>query len=181
MPFFSCLDEDSGVTQIAAYHGEAFDHISEFTEKVMRGPSVFSDGERELIAAFVSGLNACQFCHGIHSHTAEAYGVDMGLFGDLIADVETADVTPRLKPVLQYVRKLTLTPSRMVQSDAQAVFDAGWDERALHDAVLVCAMFNFYNRVIEGHGVKGHDALFKARGPRLARTGYMPAALKSGD
>ncbi len=181
MPFVSYLDEESGVTQIAAYHGEAFDHISNFTEAVMRGPSAFSAGERELIAAFVSGLNACQFCHGIHSHTAAAYGVDLGLFEDLIADVDAADVAPNLKPVLQFVRKLTLSPSRMTEADARAVFDAGWDERALHDAVLVCAMFNFYNRLIEGHGVKGYAGLFETRGPRLKRVGYTAAALAAGD
>ncbi|MHA1563788.1 MAG: carboxymuconolactone decarboxylase family protein [Alphaproteobacteria bacterium] len=182
MPFFDFLDEESGVHRIADYHGAGFDHIDQFTEDVMRGPSSLSVAERELIAAFVSGLNACQFCHGVHSHTAAAYGVDLGLFDDLIADIDSAAVTPQLKPVLHYVRKLTQSPSRMTQADAQAVFDAGWDERALHDAVLVCAMFNFYNRLIEGHGVKGYDALFKDRGPRLQRSGYLrETQAKPGD
>ncbi len=173
MPFFEFLDEESGVTRIAEYHGAGFDHVAQFTEEVMRGPSAFSVAERELIAAFVSGLNACQYCHGVHSQTAAAYGVDLGLFDDLMADMDAAAVAPKLKPVLRYVRKLTQTPSRMTQADAKAVFDVGWDERALHDAVLVCAMFNFYNRVIEGHGVKGYDALYRDRGPRLQRGGYL--------
>jgi len=37
--------------------------------------------------------------------------------------------------------------------DAQAVFAAGWDEQALYDAICVCALFNFMNRLVEGMGV----------------------------
>jgi hypothetical protein len=47
-------------------------------------------------------------------------------------------VSERLKPVLAYIRKLTLTPTKMAQTDVDAVFAAGWDERAVYDAVQVC-------------------------------------------
>ena len=36
-------------------------HHSEHTQAVMRGPSEWSIGERELFAAFVSRLNDCAF------------------------------------------------------------------------------------------------------------------------
>jgi uncharacterized protein YciW len=42
----------------------------------------------------------------------------------------------KLKPILAYAEKLTLTPTRLTEADAAAVFAAGWSERALHDAVL---------------------------------------------
>lgn len=35
--------------------------VSELTQQVMRGPSEWSVGERELFAAFVSRLNQCPF------------------------------------------------------------------------------------------------------------------------
>jgi hypothetical protein len=38
--------------------GHAF---SEASQEVLRGPSEFSVGERELFAAFVSKLNACRY------------------------------------------------------------------------------------------------------------------------
>jgi hypothetical protein len=37
------------------------DHLSWFTQAVMRGPSPLSPGQRELIAAFTSRLNECPF------------------------------------------------------------------------------------------------------------------------
>ncbi len=54
------------------------------------------------------------------------------------------------------------------------MFDAVWDEQALHDAIMVVCCFNFMNRALEGHDVHGHDALFKERGPMLKEHGYLP-------
>jgi len=58
-----------------------------------------------------------------------------------------------LKPILAYVKKLTVLPARINEVDAKAVYAAGWNERALYDAVQICALFNFMNRIIEGTGV----------------------------
>jgi len=37
--------------------------------------------------------------------------------------------------------------------------DTGWDDRAVHDAVSVCSLFNFMNRLIEGMGVEGSETV----------------------
>lgn len=73
-----------------------------------------------------------------------------------------------MRPVLRYVRKLTLTPSRMTPSDADEVFAAGWDEQALHDAVSVCALFNFMNRLVDGLGIEAGDTYFATAAGRLS-------------
>jgi AhpD family alkylhydroperoxidase len=63
--------------------------LGEFTEAAMRGPSPFTQGQRELIAAYVSGLNACAYCHDTHVGVAAACGVAPDLCKQLLADVET--------------------------------------------------------------------------------------------
>ena len=46
--------------------------LTQLTEVVMRsGECGFSLAERELIAAFASGTNACTFCYNTHRATAE--------------------------------------------------------------------------------------------------------------
>ena len=50
----------------------------------------------------------------------------------------------------------------MTQADADAVFAAGWNDQALHDAVSTCALFNFMNRLVEGHGIKTRSGVFSA-------------------
>lgn len=128
--------------------------LLDYHDRLLRDPSPLTVGQRELIAAYVSGLNACTYCHGAHVLAASSFGIDEGLFEGLIADIDSSSVEERMKPILAYVGKLTRSPSRMVAADAQAVYDAGWDEQSLFDAISVCALFNFMNRIVEGAGIK---------------------------
>jgi uncharacterized peroxidase-related enzyme len=173
-PFFPSLTAESGARDIFSLNPAAGKAMIEYHEAVLRGPSPLSEGERELIAAYVSGLNACHYCHGVHTKTAEAFGVKEGLLRQLLDDPATASVDTKLKPILAYARKLTLTPAKMVKADADAVFQAGWNERALHDAINVCALFNFMNRVLDGHGLEGNAEIYKRRGQMLHDDGYSP-------
>ena len=51
-----------GVLKTLHYRPELFGRpFSDALDRVMRGPSDWSDGERELFAAFVSSLNQCPF------------------------------------------------------------------------------------------------------------------------
>ncbi|WP_158818361.1 carboxymuconolactone decarboxylase family protein [Methylocapsa sp. S129] len=146
--------------------------LGELTEAAMRGPSPFTQGQRELIAAYVSGLNACAYCHTTHVAVAAACGVAPELFKALLADVETAPVEAKMKPILAYARKLTLSPARITAADAAAVYDAGWGDDALYATALVAALFNFYNRLVEGVGLALPDGYAAEAGKRLSTSGY---------
>jgi len=51
-----------GVVRTLFYRKEFFgDRFSRLTQQVMRGPSPWTVGEREIFAAFVSRLNQCVF------------------------------------------------------------------------------------------------------------------------
>jgi len=166
------LPNDAVLLQVFQAHPDTARPLMDFHEIIMRRPSPFSAGERELIAAYVSGVNACGYCHGVHTKTAEAFGIEPGVLEAALADLDSAPVDERLRPVLRYVGKLTATPSRMTQADADAVFAAGWDEQALYDAVMVCALFNFMNRMVDGLGVAADESYFAKSGYRLRELGY---------
>jgi uncharacterized peroxidase-related enzyme len=61
--------------------------------------------------------------------------------------------------LLEHAEKLTLRPSDCAADDVTALRAAGWDDRAIHDAVQVCAYFNYINRIAEGLGVDHEDWL----------------------
>ncbi|MDP2405845.1 MAG: peroxidase-related enzyme [Hydrogenophaga sp.] len=174
MSFFKSLPEDAGVRHILTLNPQAGRALVEFHTAALRNEGPLEPRHKELIAAYVSGLNACQYCFGVHAETAKAFGLEAGTLERLLADIDSADVDERLKPLLRYARKLTLEPSRMTEADAQAVFAAGWSEAALHEAVLTVCLFNFMNRLLEGHGVKGNPGVFSARGQALRDEGYEP-------
>ena len=72
----------------------------------------------------------------------------------LVANIDSAAISDRLRPIFRFVKKLTEQPARIEQADADAVFAAGWNEAALGDAIAVCAFFNMVNRIADGHGLK---------------------------
>lgn len=127
--------------------------LLEYHDKVLRSESDLTAGEREMIAAYVSGLNACQFCLGAHVRFARAFGIDPDLIASMIDDLDSAEIDPKLRPILNYVAKLTCEPTKLVEADAKVVFAAGWSEAALYDAIQTCALFNLMNRIVEGTGV----------------------------
>lgn len=173
MAYLKSLPPDAVLADVFAAFPDHAKIRMQYSEALMRGPSPLSPGERELVAAFVSGLNACSYCQGVHGATARAFGIGEGLLAQLLADGDAAPVDAKLKPILRYVKKLTVLPAKMTQADADAVFAAGWDDRALHDAVSVCAWFNFMNRFVEGHGIKASPDYYRRASQRLHKSGYL--------
>lgn len=152
MAFFKSLPAGAGPADVFTGHPEVYRPWSAMSEALMNGPSPLSQGERELILAYAAGVAGCGFVYTAHSEVAYAWGVEPGVLDRLLDDPETAPVEARLKPLLAFVRKLMLTPGAMSQADADAVFDAGWAERALHDAIAITARAAFMQRLVEGHG-----------------------------
>jgi len=129
------------------------DHLLRWLDDVMRSDGPLGSADREMIAAYVSGLNACAFCLGAHVAFARMFGVAPETVEALLEDVENAPVRDALKPLLIYVRELTVLPARLTEAHARAVYEAGWREEDLFDAVRVCAAFSAMSRIVEGTGV----------------------------
>ncbi|NOX69385.1 MAG: peroxidase [Gammaproteobacteria bacterium] len=147
--------------------------FAQYHEVLLRGSSPFSVGERELMAAYVSGLNACDFCCGEHEAVAGRFGIEPGTLTGLLADIESAAVSEKLRPVFRYLNKLTLRPARMVAADVEAMYAVGWDDPAPYHAASVCALFSFDNRLIQGVGIPSHGAKeLQETADRLHARGY---------
>ncbi len=175
MPFIPSIADNARPSTILQKHPESGRLIMAFTEQLIRGPCSLSIAERELIGAFTSGINRCQFCCDTHSATAEALGVEKGLIDSLIEDIDAADIDDKMKPLLKYAKKLTERPTQVTQADVDAIFAAGWDEDAFYHTVSICGLFNYYNRLIEGYGVKSAPQYRDFIGERLANEGYLSA------
>lgn len=172
MAFFSYLDENSNITDVTFNDRPRLAPLDKASQAIMRGKSAFTEAEREIMAAYVSGLNACSFCHGSHIAVAEQFGVRPLIIEKLVENIDTAPIQERLKPVFHYLKKLTVTPSKLTESDVNKVKEAGWSEDSLHEAILVGCLFNFYNRLLDGHGIKGNKEIYQLSGQHLAKNGY---------
>ena len=172
MPFFRSLAEDASIVELFARFPEVSKRMINSNSYIMRGPSPLSAGQRETIAAYVSMLNSCDYCVGSHGETARAFGVPAETLKALSESLDTAPVDDEFRPILRFVKKLTLNPSRMVAGDAEAVFEAGWDEAALFSVILVCGLFNFVNRLVDGAGLIASEEQAKESAKLLHEQGY---------
>jgi len=184
MPFFKTLPDSAGPPDIFATYPDVYGPFSEMSQALMNGPSPLTPAERELLLAYAAGVAGCAFVYAAHSEVAYAWGIEEGLIDKLLQTFETAPVEPRLKRLLAFVRKLTLTPGDMVQADADAVFEAGWNDQALHDVIAVTARMCFMQRLVEGYGFEPWTKeIARAHGEKRVKLGYVnlyPAFARGG-
>lgn len=154
MPRYPGLKDDDYLEALFRRFPRGVRPLLELHDALMREASDLDIATRELIAAYVSGLNACQFCYGAHKAMAQAFGVDPVLIETLVTSgPEAAGIDEKLVPLLDYVRQITVEPSKSTDAMAEAVYAAGWSEDALYDAVAVSALYAYMNRILDGAGI----------------------------
>ncbi len=153
MSLFPSLPADAHLSDVFKRFPKGLRPLLELHDALLRDDGALTIAQRELIAAYVSGLNGCSFCYGAHTLMAQAFGIDPALLEALITDLETAPVEDRLKTLLRYLGHLTRTPSRIPRPAIDEVRAAGWSEEALYEAVSVCALYSYMNRIVEAAGL----------------------------
>lgn len=123
----------------------------EFTHEAMRGPSEWSIGDRELMAAFVSKVNESAFCIGAHTATAARAYRDEAKVAAVLSDLETAPIEEPLRETLRMLRKLT-RENAVDMDDMRAVLAAGVSRQQIDDALAVCFAFNTTDRLADAFG-----------------------------
>jgi uncharacterized peroxidase-related enzyme len=146
--------------------------MKEFTHLAMRGPSTWSVGDRELMAAFVSKMNACAFCIGAHTATAAMAYQDEAKVQAVLADLETAPIEEPIRATLRLLGKLTREHA-VTADDMRVVLSAGVSREQIEDALAVCFAFNTTDRLADAFGffVPGHKG-FEAGAKFLLQRGY---------
>jgi len=118
------------------------------THEAMRGPSAWSIGDRELMAAFVSKVNECRFCVAAHSATSSLWYGDHAKVAATLANLETAPIDEPLRATLRMVGKLTREHS-IDPDDIRAVLAEGVSRQQIEDALAVCLAFNITDRLAD--------------------------------
>ena len=108
---------------------------------VLRGPSFWTPGEREYMAAVVSRLNECPFCLRVHTETTRIESR-----GEVDVD-DPSVMRPELGAVLPLLQKVTAAPDSVTPDDVAPVRAVGVPDDAIVDALHVGLVFNTVNRM----------------------------------
>lgn len=168
MSFMRYVPEGKGISAVYAFDPFVWDPFLEFTHNLMRGPSPLSVGERELIAAYVSALNACAYCAGAHGAAAAEFGFSEEFLKALVEDVESAPATPKLRTLLKYLHKLTVNPTTMQKGDVDALVAAGWSDTSINHAIAIAARYTMATRISHAHGIVVEEMELRKAGKRMA-------------
>jgi alkylhydroperoxidase family enzyme len=189
-----------GIRGLLAYRPQTAGPLGELAETLLRGDSTLSRGERELIAAYVSRLNECEYCANSHGATAaaqlpggatlvtqvladagtgeagtgEAGTGEAGEAGSGAGEVGAGAVSDKLRALLD-IAALVQVGGRMVTEEAVAkARAAGATDVEIHDTVLIAAMFCMFNRYVDGLGTSLPDdpAQYIASAGHLVKHGY---------
>src|SRR5262249_39607398 len=104
------------------------------THEAMRGPSSWSVGDRELMAALVAQTNGCDWCTKAHSAVAERAFRDGAKVSAVLVDLEAAPLDERLRATLRMLRKLT-REHRVDAADLSALVALGVSREQIEDAL----------------------------------------------
>jgi uncharacterized peroxidase-related enzyme len=152
------------VVKLVKYRADFYGKpMSAVTQEAMRGPSAWSIGDRELMAAFVAKTNECQWCTNAHAAVAESAYRDTRKVSAVLSDPETANIEEPLRATLRMLCRLTREHG-VTSDDIRAVLAAGVSRQQIEDALAVCFSFNTIGRLADAFG-------FFLPGPKAFETG----------
>jgi uncharacterized peroxidase-related enzyme len=175
MPHITLNSSEPGIRGLLRYRPETAAPLSDLAEALLRGPSTLTRGERELIGAYVSGLNDCEYCSRSHGACAAAQLPDgMTVVERVRADAGTAPVSAKLKALLAIAAAVQQSGRNVTAELVAQARTAGATDLEIHDTVLIAALFCMFNRYVDGLATVAPDdpAAYAAGAQRLIREGY---------
>lgn len=165
-----------GIRRATAFRPETAKPLNELVEILLHGSNSLTQGERELIATYVSTENDCYYCQTIHGAIAAA-SLNGGktLVKKVKADFRNAAISNKLKTLLVIAGQVQKGGKHVT---AEAVADArgtGATDMEIHDTVLIAAAFCIFNRYVDGLATTQprDEDMYRERGKRVARDGYV--------
>jgi uncharacterized peroxidase-related enzyme len=111
----------------------------------------------EAIAVYVSLLNKCTYAVTHHGSNLEHLMVDANKSKQALKALQNDEPQNYFEgkelALMRYARKLTLTPSEIIENDIKQLQQAGATDKEILEINQVTASFAYSNRVINGLGV----------------------------
>ncbi len=137
----------ANVMKIHSLNPRAMEDHFELYKTIMFRKSELSRTQREMIGVLVSAINGCEYCVEHHSVPLRTMNVE----NDIIANLSRGEIPNALdektRSALLFSKTLTKKPKKDKEA-IQALKKVGWTDSAVLDATMVCAYFNFVNRIV---------------------------------
>lgn len=171
-----------GILSLLDYRRNTAKPLMDLAEVLLRDDSPLTRGERELIAAYVSEKNDCEFCAASHGACA-AVLLPQGtpLVDQVRKNPDEAPISEKLRALLAIAAAVAQGGWAVTDQQVEAARAAGAEDRDVHDTVLIAAAFSMYNRYVDGLAtLTPHDpAAYAMMADRLVEQGYAEPRLRT--
>jgi uncharacterized peroxidase-related enzyme len=164
-----------GIRALLDFRPETAGPLGALADALLHAPGTLPPGERELIAAYVSALNDCTFCHASHAAIAACQLTD----GDVVVsavvhDPESAPISDKLKALLALAARVQQGGRSVRPEDVARARNRGATDIEIHDTVLIAAAFCMFNRYVDGLDAPTppDPGSYRARAQMVADHGY---------
>lgn len=174
MAYIELPEGQPGIRGLMTFRPETALPLNKLVDALLQQPNSLTKGERELIASYVSHLNECKYCSNTHGAVAKHHLGDGELVKQVHADPEKADVSPKLKALLNIAGKVQQSGRHVTEQDIEHARNRCADDREIHDTVLIAAAFCMFNRYVDGLGTSAPDdpEIYDQIGAYRAENGY---------
>jgi len=175
MPHISMPEGIPGIRALVMVRPETGEHLYALVQVLLRGESPLSEAERELIAAYVSNLNECNFCTESHSEAAKFLFNDRVVVDRVLTNYMDSPISDKLKALIKIAGKVQQNGKLVTPEDVADARKFGANDRDIHDTVLIAATFSLFNRYVDGLAslTPTDPNEYIAMGKRMGEKGYV--------
>lgn len=175
MPHIDLPEGAPGIRGPLNEYPETAKPLLHLAQTLLRGDSTLSEGQRELIASYVSRRNECVFCSSSHGAAARhLLGEDFDFLNDVWENADEAPVGGKMRALLALAGEVQEGGREVREETVARARERGATDREIHDTVLIAAAFCMYNRYVDGLATAAPQELeaYDEMGAVLAEEGY---------
>ncbi len=144
----------ANIHTIQSLHPKSITAHMKLYMELMFGKSPLKRYQRELLGVIVSKSNKCNYCVQHHAEALNFFWKDQARIKQLNQDPKSASLKEVDMLLVQMAKQLTEDPAYPgKEALLNKLRSEGLDDRAILDATLIIAYFNFVNRIVLNTGL----------------------------
>jgi uncharacterized peroxidase-related enzyme len=153
-------DHVPGILKCFATHPPLLEQMIALASTLLFAESHLSRKIKEMIATYISALNACPYCLDSHASFLRTQGGSNELLQTLSnANLDSPSLTLRERRMLDFVGKVTIESHKISPDDINLMKSVGWAQQEIAEAVHITALFACFNRVANTFGLPSQNLL----------------------
>ena len=175
MAHINLSNQFPGIIGLMHQYPETAAPLNHLAETLLRSPHSLSMGERELIAAYTSQQNKCNFCFSSHAAVANHHLGDKEFVQNIISGASYNELSDKMKALLKISENVVQSGLAVQYDDITSAKSAGATDDDIHMTVLIAAAFCMFNRYVDGLGTWSPVGMshYSDIGAQLAEQGYL--------